>query len=811
METLLQDVRYAFRRLLKNPGFAAVVVLTLGLGIGANTAIFSVVNAVLLRPLPYGEPDRLVTVSHFYPSLNNLEAGFAVPTFGALRDAGGRVFDDVAVQSWWGVNLTGQGDPERLNGSLVSGDFFSTLRVPAALGRTILPEEAGTEGARVVVLSNGLWRRLFGAQPDIVGQTIQLNGKSYEVVGVMPPGFRDFFYKDVELWAPLAFSPAQYSTGRTNEFLAATARLKPGVTLEQAQREMNAFAERLKADNPGSYPADWTLRTYSLDEKAKGNIRPALLVLLGAVGFVLLIACANVANLLLARAAARNKEVAIRSALGAKRANLIRQLLTESLLLALLGGGLALLLAFGGIRLLVALNPTNLPGVADLRIDATVMLFTLGVAIVTSLLFGLVPALQTSRADLQGTLKEGGRSAASDRSGQTVRRALVVAEFALALTLLVGAGLLIRSFAQLQRVDPGFDPDNLITMNIALPSANYGSDTAQIAFFNELLPRIAGIQGVRGVGATSSIPFGGGASTSSFRVEGLELAEGQPDPWGDYRVVDPGFHSTMAIPLVRGRFFTDNDRMGSVPVAIVDQELARRYWPTEDPIGKRLAFSLAESGEPNWIQVVGVVGHVAHDGLDAERKVQVYRPYRQTGASSLTLAVRTVGDPNRSVSAIRAAVRAVDPSQPISQVQTMDELLNASVGQRRLSMVLLGVFAGIALLLASIGIYGVMSFDVARRAREMGLRMALGAERGSVLKLVMRHGMKLALIGVGIGLVGAFALTRVIASQLYGVDRTDPVTFAAVAALLLGVAVAATLIPAFRATRVDPMIALRSE
>jgi putative ABC transport system permease protein len=795
--------------MLKSPGFAAVIVLTLGLGIGANTAIFSVVNAVLLRPLPYSEPERLVTITHFYPSLNNLEAGFAAPTF---RDVGnqGRIFDGVAVQSWWQANLTGKGEPERLTGSLVSGDFFSTLGVSASHGRTILSGEAEPGRDRVVVLSHGIWRRLFGEQRDAVGQTVQLNGESYQIVGVMPANFRDLFHQNAEFWVPLTISPSQYQA-RTNEYLAATARLKPGVTLEQAQREMAAFAERLKADNPGSYPADWTLRTFSLDEKAKGNIRPALLVLLGAVGLVLLIACANVTNLLLARSAVRTKEVAIRSALGAKRADLVRQLLTESLLLSLLGGALALLLAYGGIRLLTALNPTGLAGIEGLGIDGTAMLFTLGIAVLTSLLFGVVPALKASRTDLQGTLKEGGRTDTSDAGGQMMRKGLVVAEVALALMLLVGAGLLIRSFAHLQQVDPGFTPDNVVTASIALPDATYGSDTAQVAFFDAVLSRIAAIPGVRSVGATSAMPFSGNTSNRSFMVEGLELGENQPAPWGEYRLVDPNFHRTMGIPLIRGRFFSDSDRQGSPRVAVIDQELANRYWPNQDPIGKRLAFPPAQDQEPNWIEVVGVVGHTAHSGLDAERKVQLYRPYRQAGTGFLNLAVRTTGDPMRSVGAIRAAVRSVDPNQPIADVKTMQQLMDSAVGQRRFSMILLGLFAGIALLLASIGIYGVMSFDVARRGREMGLRIALGAERGSVMREVMQRGVSLTLIGVGLGLVGALLLSRLIASQLYGIGSTDPLTFVAVALLLAGVAVLATLVPAWRATRVDPMVALRAE
>lgn len=809
MATFLQDLRYATRQLSRNPGFTLIAVLTLALGIGANTAIFSVVNAVLLRPLPYADPDRLLTVFHFYPSLDDLEAGAAAPSYVDLRDRSS-IFESVAVQSGWQPNLTGTGEPERLSGSLVSGEFFSALGVPAVLGRTILPEEAQEGNNGVVVLSHRVWQRRFGADPGVVGRTIQLSGRSRTVIGVMPPGFRDFFNKDAELWAPLVLAPGQLQA-RTSEFLSLTARLKPGITPERAGREMAAFAEQLKTDNPGDYPPDWTLRTRSLAEQETGNIRPALLVLLGAVGLVLLIACANIANLLLARAAARNKEVAIRSALGATRADLVRQLLTESLLLALVGGALGLLLAWVGVGTLAALNPTNLPQVDDLGIDGTVLLFTLGIALTTGIIFGLVPALQTSRSNLQGALREGGRSAVSDVSGQRVRRGLVVAEVALALMLLVGAGLLIRSFARLQRVDPGFNAENVLTLGVSLPSAKYASDAARIAFFNELLPRIVVTPGVRSVGATSAIPFGNGGGTRSFTVEGIEQGENEPDPWGDFRIVSAGFHRTLAIPLVAGRLFNESDRMGSRPVAIVDQQMVERYWPNEDPIGKRVAFSTGPNGEPEWIEVVGVVGHAAHEGLAADPRVQLYVPYTQVGTGSLTLAVRTTGDPTRLVGPIRAAVRSLDPDQPIAQIATLEQLMEDAVGQRRFSTVLLGLFAGIALLLASIGIYGVVSFDVAQRSQEMGVRMALGAERGTVLLLVMGRGMRLVLIGVGIGVLGALSLSRVIASQLYGIQSTDPVTFLAVAALLTGVAVVATLLPALRATRVDPTIALRAE
>ena len=811
MDTLLQDIRYAIRRLRNNPGFSLVVILTLALGIGANSAIFSVVNGVLLRPLPYREPERLITVSHFYPSLDDLEAGFAVPSFRDVSDKA-RIFETVGVQQGWGVNLTGEGEPQRLTGQRVSADWFRTYDVPAALGRTFHPDEAQAGNEKVVVLSDGLWRRLLGSDPKIVGKRLQLNGESYEVIGVMPPGFHDFFNRQAELWSPAVFTPEQYADNRrTNEFLNFMGRLKPGVQVEQAGREMTAFAEQLKRDHPDSYSDDWTFKTWSLMDRGTGNIRPALLVLLGAVGFVLLIACANVANLLLARAASRMKEIAIRSALGASRGDVVRQLMTESVLLALVGGALGLLLAYAGVRALVALEPPNVPRVQDLSIDGTVLLFTFVIALVTGVLFGLAPALQSARPDLQGTLKEGGRSGVSDVAGQVVRRTLVVAEMALALVLLIGAGLLIRSFARLQAVDPGFDPSNVITANISLPRARYASDTARVAFFDALLPRVAAIPGVRGAGLTSVAPFSGSWSTGSFTVEGYQPAENQPGPWGDIRIVSPGFHMALGIPLIKGRFFDANDREGSRAVAIVDEEMVRRFWPNADPIGKRLTFGDTDSSDVPWIEVVGVVGHTAHEGLDAERRIQLYLPHAQAGDNAMTIAVRATGNPAAVIGPLRAAVRSVDPDQPIARVRTMQEMMDDALGQRRFSMLLLGLFAGLALLLASIGIYGVMSFDVARRSQEMGVRMALGAKPGNVLSLVVRRGMTLAVVGVVVGLAGAYALSRLIASQLYGVGATDPVTFAIVALLLTGVALAATLVPAIRATRVDPVVAMRAD
>ena len=810
MQTILQELRYGARRLKLSPAFTAVVVLTLALGIGANTAIFSVVNAVLLKPLPYREPDRLVTIEHFYPSLNALQAPVSVAGFTDYREKL-TSFDGMAVQSGWGANLTGHGDPERIQASRVTGQFFTTLGVSAARGRTIIAGEDVQGKDRVVVLSDALWHRLFAGDPSAIGKTLQLNGNSYEIIGVMPPRFRDFFGRSAEMWVPLAFTPQQLSGGRTNEWLSLTARLKPGVSIATAQTELTVFAEQLKKTYADQYPPDWTLKTTTLNEKATGRIRPALLMLLGAVGFVLLIACANVANLLLARAASRQKEVAIRTALGASRWHLIRQLLTESVLLALIGGVVGLALAWVGVRTLAASSLAALVAADGIAIDGTVLAFTLGLSVLTGLMFGLVPAVQISMSRFHDTLKEGGRSVSADRGSHAVRRLLVVAEVALALMLLAGAGLLIKSFSRILGVSPGFEPKNVLTAGVSLPAARYPSDTSRIAFWDQALPRIAAIPGVRSVGITSVMPFSGGWSTGTFSVEGYTPKPGENNPWGDIRIASPGFAEALQIPLKKGRFITEQDLAGSPAVVVVDEEMVRRYWPNTDPIGKRIFFGAAPGTPVEYITVVGVVGHAKQESLDAEDRVQLYFPYRQSASGFMSLVVRTNVPPETLIQPLRQAVLSVDKDQPLANVKTMEALLADSVGQRRLSMLLIGVFAMVALLLASIGIYGVMSYSVAQRAHELGIRMALGAARGNVLGLVLRQGMTLVLIGLALGIGGAFALTRFLESQLFGVDPTDPATFTIVAVVLASVALVATLVPALRATRVDPLVALRQE
>ena len=805
----------ALRRLLRTPGFSLVVLLTLALGIGANTAVFSAVDAVLLRPLPYREPERLLVVDHHYPSLKGLLAGVSAPGFVDYRTRV-RAFESAAVETRWGPNLTGTGDPERLGGGLVSGQFFPMLGVAPALGRVLRPDEDAPGRERVVVLSDGFWRRRFGADPRIVGRTLTLDGVGHEIVGVMPPDFRDPFDRTAELWRPLALAPDDFADSRrTNEFLAMTARLRPGVTVEVAGASLRTVAEQLKAAYPAAYPPDWTLRATPLRDKGTGGIRPALLVLLAAVGCVLLIACANIASLLLARAAARTREVALRTALGAGRGHLLRQSLAESLVLAAGGGVLGIVVAALGVRGLTLLSPDRFPA-GEVRLDGSVLAFATVVTVLTGIVFGMVPAFQRHAGGLRDALQEGARGAAGDRRGQRVRRVLVVAEVALALVLLAGAGLLLKSFARVQGVDPGFRPEGVLTATLALPGAKYDTPDKRRAFVDEVLERVRAIPGVQAAGATTGMPFGRSGDTRSFTIEGLALAPDQPQPWGDYRTVSPDFFGALRVPLRRGRVFGAHDGPDAPRVAVVDEELATRYWPNADPIGKRISFgsvrdSVTGQMVPRWLEVVGVVGHVKTEGLDADPRVQVYVPMRQSTTSAPELAVRTAGDPRRVLPALRAAVQAVDPGQPLSQVATLDELVARSVGSRQLAVVLLGLFAGLALLLASIGLYGLMSYAVAQRSREFGVRIALGAARGNVLRLVVGQGMRLALVGTGVGLVGALGLTRLLGSQLYAVEATDPATFAGVVALLLGVALAATLVPALRATATEPMRALREE
>jgi putative ABC transport system permease protein len=807
-----RDLRYAVRRLVQNPGFSVVVVATLALGIGATTGIFSIVQAVLLRPLPYPESDRLVTTYHFYPSLNDLEAGYAVPTYYDLATRT-QLFESYAVTQQRGVTMTGGGEPERLTVVRATGRYFDVFKASAAMGRTFAPGEDERGRDRVVVLGHGLWVKRFGRDPRIVGTRLVLDGEPFEVIGVMPEGFRDTQRRRADAWVPLSFTPAQRADDRrTNEFLVMIGRVKPGVTLEAAARDMRTFADQLKRDYPDAYPPDWTIRTRALAEVGRQTLRPALLVLLGAVTLVLLIACANLANLLLARATGRSRELAVRTALGATRRSLIVQLLSESMVLALVGGGLGLLLAWALTRVVSAADPAQWPWAGDVRLDAAVLGFAMVTSLATGLLFGTLPALYASRTDLQASLREGGRSGADGPRGRLARRFLVAGEVALALTLLVGAGLLVRSFARLVQVTPGFDPSGVVTFSVALPEAKYGSDEQKRAFWDDALARLQALPGVVSAGTTSVLPFSGDWSTSGFTVEGYQPPRNQPGPWGDVRLVSPGFLQTMKVRLIRGRFLDESDRAGSRLVAVVDDELVRRYWPNTDPIGRRITFGDASSPEAQWIEVVGVVEHTAHEGLDADRRVQVYGSYRQQpGLRFAGVAVRTSRDPLAVVNDLRRAVASVDRDVPIFEVRTMEAMMGSASNERRVSMLLLAAFAALALLLAALGIYGVLAYDVTRRTQELGLRMALGARRGAVLGLVMGQGLRITAAGLVAGVAGALAASRLIETQLFGVTSFDLVTYAVVGLLLTAVALVATLVPAWRATRVDPMEALRYE
>ena len=802
MDAIAQGARISFRRLLRSPGFTFVVLLTLGLGIGANTAIFSVVNAVLLRPLPYQEPDRLVVLNHYYPSLNGLEAPVSARGY---RDYSTqlRAFESIGVSTGWGASLTGEGDPERLTGAQASSRYFETLGVDALRGRTF-GSEVESGDAAVVVLSHGLWERRFGSDPQMVGRTLQLNGEPYAVVGIMPTDFQDPFNRNVDVWSPLVLTEEHFSRSYTNEYLNAVARVDEDADIGRAVQEASAFAERLKVELPDQFMSDWTIRATPLQELAVRGIATAVWVLMGAVAFVLLIACANVANLLLARSVGRRREMAVRMAVGAGRRQVLAELIMDGVVLGLAGAVTGGLLGAAGLAGLKVATATTVPRLSDVDLDGTVLAFTLSVSLLTGVLVALAPALGAARTQVQSTLRDGDRGG-SDRAGLALRRLFVVAQFGLALALLAGAGLLIRSMSRLMAVDPGFEPEGVVAFHLALPTARYPDVEARRAFFDGVFAQLEALPGVQAAGGTSVLPFSGGWSTGSFEVEGYTPAEGEPNPWGDIRIVSSGFHEALGVPLLAGRFLEPSDGPDTRQVAVVDEVLAQRFWPGEDAIGKRLRFG------PDWIDVVGVVGHAAHEGLDADPRVQVYGSYRQFDQSGMWIAVRSAGSAQAAVPGVRDVVRRADPLLPLARLATMERLIEESVGERRVSMLLLGVFAAVALLLAATGVYGVMSQNVGQRTRELGVRIAMGADRGEVLRLVLKQGMGLAAIGIGVGLIGTAALTRFIRSQLFGIEPTDPATLLSVTALLALVAAMATLLPALRATRVDPVSALRQE
>jgi putative ABC transport system permease protein len=806
-ETFWQDVRFGVKMLVKSPGFTIVAVIALALGIGANSAIFSVVNTVLLRPLPYKEPDRLVMVWEDATKLGYPRDTPAVANYLDWRNQN-QVFEGMAAIADQSYNLTGIGEPERIDGRRVSANLFSLLGVEPQLGRSFLPEEDQPGSGHSVIISHGLWQRRFGSDPGLVGKPLSLNGETFTVVGVMPQGFQ-FPSREVEVWVPIAFTQREASS-RGSHYLQVIARLKPGVTLQQAQTEMTAIAARLSQQYPESN-TDLGAAVTSLHEHVAGDIKPALLVLLGAVGFVLLIACANVANLLLARAAVRQKEIALRAALGASRLRLIRQFLTESVLLAAIGGLGGLLLSLWGVNLLKSFIPENISQAKAITIDGWVLVFTLGVSLLTGLIFGLAPALQASKLNLNETLKEGGRDSAAGSRGNRIRGLLVIAEVAVSLILLIGAGLLINSFLRLRNVDPGFRSDNLLTMQVVLPVSKYPDAARRASFYTELVRRLEALPGVKSAAVTTNLPLYRQGNSTGISIEG------RPDPAPGQeqiivtRVISPHYFRTMGIQLMQGREISEQDRQETTPVVIISEAMARKYWPGEDPVGKRLKTGPSASNIP-WITIAGVVKDVRQFELNADPKPQMYLSYMQTGYfAPRDLVISTSVEPMSLTATVRRTVWEIDKDQPVSNIRTMDEILSESIGRQRFSMLLLGIFASVALLLAAVGLYGIMSYSVTQRTREFGIRMALGARRIDVLKMVVGHGLKLVLIGVGIGLVVAFVLTRVMTSLLFGVSATDPLTFISISLVLITVAVLASYIPAYRATKVDPMIALRYE
>ncbi|HKQ93853.1 MAG TPA: ABC transporter permease [Blastocatellia bacterium] len=803
MRTFWKDLRYGARMLLKNPGFTSIAVITLALGIGANAAIFSVVNAVLLRPLPFKEPERLIMIRET-----------KIPQFPEFSVSPGNfldwkrrntVFERLVAVRTPSFNLIGTGDPEQLSGMRVTDGFFAMLGAKPELGREFRPEEDQPGRDNVVILSHGLWQRRFGGDPKIIDQTITLSGRIYTVIGVMPVTF-SFGGSETALWAPMGFTPDD-AQNHGGHFLSAIGQLKPGATIEQARSEMSAIAGQLAQEFPDAN-AGWNVKLLPLQEFIVRSVETALLVLLGAVAFVLLIACANVANLLLARAAGREKEIAIRTALGAGRARIVRQLLTESALLALTGGVAGLLLAKWGTDLLLKLAPQNLPRMSGVSLDGRVLAFTAAVTLLTGLIFGLVPALQASKPNLTETMKDaGGRGSTEGGRRQFVRGSLVVLEMASALLLLVGAGLLIKSFWRLQRIDPGFNANNALTASVTLPSRKYPEENQQSAFFQQLLEKVRALPGVQAAGASNVVPLGGDY-VLGFVIEGrppLPPGAGQST---NYYAVSADYFKAMGIPLLRGRVFTEQDTRNSTRVAVISDSMAKRMFPNEDPIGKRIHVT---NGPTVFREIVGIVGDVKHYGLDQDTTLQTYEPYTQQPFSFMTLVVRTAGDPTNLTSAIRNQILSIDKEQPVSGIRTLEQRVSTSIAQQRFSMLLLGVFAAVAMVLAAVGIYGVLSYAAAQRTHEIGIRMALGARAGNVLKMVIGQGMKLALAGVALGSGAALALTQLMKRLLFGVTAADPMTYVVIALSLSLVALFACWIPARRAAKVDPMVALRVE
>jgi len=805
METLLQDLRFSLRMLVKNPGFTAVAAITLALGIGANTAIFSVVNAVLLRPLPYRDPSRLVLMNESSKQLPDMSVSY--PNYLDWRDRS-RSFERIAAVQPAQYTLSGVERPERLGGWNVTADFFPTLGIAPLVGRDLTAQDDRPGAPPVALLTYGLWQRRFGGDRSVVGRALTLSGRSVAVIGVLPRQFR-FYYGDADLFLPLGLDSDRLKDRDEHPGIYVVARLRPGATAQTAFADMDAIARGLEKEHPESNSGN-RVAVKLLQDDVVSILRPVLVVLAGAVGFVLLIACANVANLLLARASTREKEIAIRRALGASRRRVLRQVLTESALLSLAGGGLGLLLAAWLSDVLLSLIPAGLPRMDEVRLDATVLGFTLVLSLLTGLVFGIAPAWQASRSDVLEPLKETARGSSSGRGQQRFRSVLVVSEVALALVLLAGAGLMARSFERLQEVRPGFRPGNVLSAQLVLPELKYKTKAEINSFADRLVARVEALPGVEAAGTVNPLPLTQEGWQTDYQIEGRPVPARGEAPNSDYHVVSGAYFKAMGIPLVRGRLFDDSDREDTTPVVLVNETLARRWWPAGDAVGKRMRTGSVDQPGP-WMTVAGVVGDVRQYGLDQEQKTQFYRTERQVALHPMSLVLRAQGDPEALASALRGAVQSIDPDQPIYNVRSMDSLLATTLAPRRLSLLLLATFAVTALLLAGVGIYGVLAYSVTQRTHEIGIRMALGARRADVLVMVLRQGLRLVLAGAALGVAAAFGLTRLMSSLLFGVSPTDPATLGAVCLVLVGVALLACLVPARRASGVDPMIALRCE
>jgi putative ABC transport system permease protein len=804
---LLRDLLHSFRTLRKSPGFFLATLACLAIGIGATSAMFTVVQAVLLRPLPYPEPERIVGVWNHLTRMDLAWMEASAPEYLDYVEQA-RSFQEIAG-FYTGLTVTFRGEegPEPLPAGIATPSLFRLLGARPILGRTFLPEEGQPGRDDVILLSHGFWQRHFGGDPGVLDKSLEVSGQPLRVVGVLPADFR--FGGEVDMWGPLAFDP-QSLPSRRQRYLNVLGRLRDGLSLSQAQAEMESLAGRLQQQYPEVYePQGWKLELVPLQERMVGEARPALLMLLGAVAFVLLIACANVANLLLVRATRRRGEIAVRTALGASWGQLLRQILAESCLLGLLGGIAGLGLAGLLLEILVAIQPEGLPRVHEIQLDAAAVLFTLGLALFTGLAFGIVPAFQILGRSLQPLLKEGGRSPGDRRAGGRLRSALVIGEIALAFVLLFGAGLLIESFRRAQAVDPGFDPDRLLTLRVSLPYSKYSESSRVASFQRQLLQQVEALPAVQGAGAVSILPLSGGEYMTSFRVEGLRSRPEEGLPSADLRIVSPEYHAVLEIPLREGRFLSAGDDAQSPPVCLVDQSLARRLWEGKSPLGRRI--QLGSSGEGPWLAIVGVVGQVKQDGLERESRGQIYIPHAQRPERSMVLVVRTSGEPIQLAPAVRRAVLELDADQPISEIRPMEEVIAESMASRRFSTALLSAFSGIALLLASLGVYGVMAYSVAQRSREIGLRVALGAQPRNVLYLIVGRGMALAAFGLAVGGLCGLWLSRFLASQLFGVGSRDPILFLVSVLSLAAVALLASYLPARRALSLDPVSVLKSE